>query len=500
MARNGSGTYNRAVSPYVGSTIISAATVNSEMDDIATAITGSLPRDGQAPPTANLPMNGFRHTGVADGVALTDYATLGQLQKRIVSVLDYGVVGDGTTDVTSALNAAITLAPAGTRLVFVPGATYRVTGTININRANIHLEGYGAEIRQDTAGIDIIRAGLVGASGQYDYLGDVSIYGLTCRYSTRSIAAGAAIRMNRCTNYKLIDVFTYDGFNGIVIEGGSYGMLHTPRLIHNNYGVPRGAGSSLLNLKSFDTGSGIQPCYTVNMTNFQMVASNLSQCVLIQSADGLICSAGYMWGAKDRLVAYDTDNSTAYLSAVRWSNTYFDCGSPSIGTNGHEFANYTGTLGQIYDVVIDSTCVIGNGAGVGVYLNRANLGHIRIDADIINFDSWGIQLLSGSSVDFEFGGRIFRSSLAISSGGMLAQGGSSLRVTGSFNNCGPVALETSGSWVSGSIVGASAKATTRDWIDTATWTRPVELAGNTSSLAYTSPGSWVKVVTQGRTL
>jgi hypothetical protein len=408
------------------------------------------------------------------------------------NVADYGVVGDGVADDTAAINALIALVAPNTKLVFAPGATYRVTGTININRTNIHLEGYGAEIRQDTPGIDIIRAGLVGPSGQYDYLFGVSIYGLTCRYSTRSIAAGAAIRMNRCTNYKLIDVFTYDGFNGIVIEGGSYGMLHTPRLTHNTYGVPRGAGSSLLNLKSFDTGSGIQPCYTVNMTNFQLVAPDLSQCVLIQSADGLICSAGYMWGAKDRLVAYDTDNSAAYLAGVRWSNTYFDCGSPPIGTNGHEFANFTGTLGQIYDVVIDSTCLIGNGAGVGVLINRANLGKIRIDAEIINFNSWGVQLYAGSNVELDFGGRIFRSSLATPSGGLLAQGGKSLRVTGSFTLCGPVALETSGSWELGSIVGASAESTTRDWVDTATWARPVQLAGNTSDVTFGSPGSWVQ--------
>jgi hypothetical protein len=408
------------------------------------------------------------------------------------NVADYGVVGDGVADDTAAINALIALVAPNTKLVFAPGAIYRVTGTININRANIHLEGYGAEIRQDTPGIDIIRAGLVGPSGQYDYLFGVSIYGLTCRYNLRTVAAGAAIRMNRCTNYKLIDVFTYDGFNGIVIEGGSYGMLHTPRLTHNTYGVPRGAGSSLLNLKSFDTGSGIQPCYTVNMTNFQLVAPDLSQCVLIQSADGLICSAGYMWGAKDRLVAYDTDNSAAYLAGVRWSNTYFDCGSPSIGTNGHEFANFTGTLGQIYDVVIDSTCLIGNGAGVGVLINRANLGKIRIDAEIINFNSWGLQLYAGSNVELDFGGRIFRSSLTNPSGGLLAQGGKSLRVTGSFTLCGPVALETSGSWELGSIVGASAESTTRDWADTATWARPVQLAGNTSDVAFDSLGSWVQ--------
>ena len=79
MARNGSGTYNRAVSPYTAGTTITAATVNSEMDDIATALTGSIARDGQSPAQANIPMGGFRLTGLANAIANTDAAALGQV-------------------------------------------------------------------------------------------------------------------------------------------------------------------------------------------------------------------------------------------------------------------------------------------------------------------------------------------------------------------------------------------------------------------------------------
>ena len=79
MARNGSGTYNRAVSPYTAGTTITAATVNSEMDDIATALTGSMARDGQSPAQANIPMGGFRLTGLANAIASTDAAALGQV-------------------------------------------------------------------------------------------------------------------------------------------------------------------------------------------------------------------------------------------------------------------------------------------------------------------------------------------------------------------------------------------------------------------------------------
>jgi hypothetical protein len=82
MARNGSGTYNRAVAPYVAGTTITAATVNSEMEDIATALTESMARDGQAPATANIPMGGFRLTGLGNAIANTDAAALGQVMAK----------------------------------------------------------------------------------------------------------------------------------------------------------------------------------------------------------------------------------------------------------------------------------------------------------------------------------------------------------------------------------------------------------------------------------
>lgn len=48
MPRNGTGTYSLPQPPFVSGTVISSAAVNSDFSDIATALTGSLPRDGQA--------------------------------------------------------------------------------------------------------------------------------------------------------------------------------------------------------------------------------------------------------------------------------------------------------------------------------------------------------------------------------------------------------------------------------------------------------------------
>jgi microcystin-dependent protein len=48
MPRNGSGTYSLPEPPFVAGTVISSASVNDDLSDIASALTGSLPRSGEA--------------------------------------------------------------------------------------------------------------------------------------------------------------------------------------------------------------------------------------------------------------------------------------------------------------------------------------------------------------------------------------------------------------------------------------------------------------------
>lgn len=82
------GTYTLpAGNPVVTNTSITSNWANTTLPDIGTEITNSIPRDGQAPPTANLPMNGYRHTNAGNGVASTDYAAYGQLTTAISALL-----------------------------------------------------------------------------------------------------------------------------------------------------------------------------------------------------------------------------------------------------------------------------------------------------------------------------------------------------------------------------------------------------------------------------
>lgn len=134
MARNGSGTYSRvAGTPYTYNTVIDQVVVNSEMDDIATALTNSLAKNGETTPTANLPMGTFKHTGVGEATARTDYARASQVQDS--SLLWCSTAG-GTADAfTLTPSPAITAYAAGQAFHFLAVGTN--TGAVTVNVSSV---------------------------------------------------------------------------------------------------------------------------------------------------------------------------------------------------------------------------------------------------------------------------------------------------------------------------------------------------------------------------
>lgn len=82
MARDGSGNYSLPVNSWNPATNGSPATAadwQSIINDVATAITQSVSKDGQTPMTGNLAMGGNKVTGLAAGTATTDAVTKDQL-------------------------------------------------------------------------------------------------------------------------------------------------------------------------------------------------------------------------------------------------------------------------------------------------------------------------------------------------------------------------------------------------------------------------------------
>lgn len=121
MAFNGSGTFVRLYSwanDKLNNIKVRADRMDAEMDGMATGLSTCITKDGQTTITANLPMSNYRHTGVGNASARTDYAAAGQIQDGSLVWVD----GGGTADAITA-----TYSPAITALV--DGMELRVRAT-----------------------------------------------------------------------------------------------------------------------------------------------------------------------------------------------------------------------------------------------------------------------------------------------------------------------------------------------------------------------------------
>lgn len=111
MPYNGSGAYEAPANswnPAVGGTAIDSADWNSLLSDLETALSSVITKDGQTTITANLPMSGFKHTGVntnSGSTSRSEYASGATLQDG--APLDAGYTGGTDTAYTATLTPAI---------------------------------------------------------------------------------------------------------------------------------------------------------------------------------------------------------------------------------------------------------------------------------------------------------------------------------------------------------------------------------------------------------
>ena len=165
------------------------------------------------------------------GAVIVDYVTAthyNMLSKRMqasyssqYNVKEYGATGDGSTDDSTAIQAATTAAVnAGGGIVFFPaGYTYKIATTITISPATLTrsllFEGYGAKLDYSGASDAIIVATNVVASVQASER-NVSIRGF---YITGTSSASSAMRI-KATNVYVRDI-TIEGFTSVATQKAS---------------------------------------------------------------------------------------------------------------------------------------------------------------------------------------------------------------------------------------------------------------------------------------
>jgi hypothetical protein len=131
MSFNGTGTFviNSSGQPVVSGTVISATVFNALTADLATGLSTCITKDGQTTPTNNIPMGGFKITGLGAGTVGGDAVRLSQLQAGTAQLLTVS----GTDTLTALGTPALTAYAAGNLFYFVAAATNTTSVTLNVD-------------------------------------------------------------------------------------------------------------------------------------------------------------------------------------------------------------------------------------------------------------------------------------------------------------------------------------------------------------------------------
>jgi len=131
LSYNGSGTFqiNTAGQPVVAGTVISSTAFNSLTADLANGLSTAITKDGQTTVTNNIPMSGFKITGLGAATVGTDAVRYSQIQSNT----DKLVTVSGTDTLTGSVTPALTAYAAGNLFSFVVANTNTGAVTINID-------------------------------------------------------------------------------------------------------------------------------------------------------------------------------------------------------------------------------------------------------------------------------------------------------------------------------------------------------------------------------
>src|SRR5712692_2228609 len=104
-----------------------------------------------------------------------------------IDVKTYGAKGDGVTDDTAAIQAALDGRPSTGAVIYFPAGTYLTTASLNIKNPRIMLVGAGTDITLIKAGANIATALIANASGIQGftvYMRDFTVDGNKATFAT----------------------------------------------------------------------------------------------------------------------------------------------------------------------------------------------------------------------------------------------------------------------------------------------------------------------------
>lgn len=313
--------------------------------------------------------------------------------RQTISVKDFGAVGDGVTDDTADIQAAITAANAsGGSVVFLPAGTYQLSSRLNL-ASNVQLVGAGM-------GITILRMAATSTADSVIYgtgLSNVRVADLSVDVngSARSAYAGtmSGVLISISTNVTLFNIEVY-GALGSTAPASAFAVALAQVTRGLIFGcVARDSGTASRAADAFYCGPNeqtlIEGCVALNCTDSGFV---LESC----NASGIVgcTSKGCRVGAAIS-AAFNGDCYGNYIDGL----TVYDWDST---VSGGLYVRTTGT-GSLYDTKISNVImrrISGAGPAVQIYNVSASTAVIEnVTLSNVTVHGAGTQgfLVSGAS-------------------------------------------------------------------------------------------------------
>lgn len=294
--------------------------------------------------------------------------------RQTVSLADFGAVGDGSTDDTAAIQAAVTASQGKTLIIPPASVNYKVTASINgVSDICIVGCGVGGAIKNydSSAGSDI---SIFVFNGKSNFsFENVALIGSN-KAIAPSVAQGAGFYILNCSNFKLLNNnITYMSAQGILISSASSGT--TADFIVSGNTISNGnaafGGDDIAILSSSKTWRFVVQnnfCYSNNGSGIGLTQGNATGG---QLSDGLVTGNSVENKQRHGIYTYG-DQSQAFTpyNITISNNRIVDVGWIGIYINEH------GT-----DIIIDSNQVADAAKNITGSLPWACIGAVATNKD-----------------------------------------------------------------------------------------------------------------------
>lgn len=265
----------------------------------------------------------------------TNNRALANWPNNAVSVLDFGAVGDGVTDDTAAIQAAVDAVQnnvisryEGGQSVYFPPGSYLISSTIVIEEptsipsgrafSNITLQGAGSNsstIKAVNSDFDYIS--FIGRSSRAFFGANVIGLGFA---ASGNATSGAMLKMYRVIGSKIADIKFDGAYQGLVLDGCADTAITC--LYAKDDSRTGGSGLTVIELNATEF-----VCSDIIISDYQIKSTSPTYSFIIRGADGVYASNGHQFGGlRFEPTGIGASQSTA---STFWTNVYFDTSSAS---------------------------------------------------------------------------------------------------------------------------------------------------------------------------